>query len=77
MKRMPKLMMLLKERSRSPRMDYGHDEDEYGPEYEDETSGFDQEGKRIAAMDLVQSIRSGDEKGVMTALESFISCCKH
>ena len=66
-KKMKLMMMLSKKNSMMDDMEYG---------MEDESGGFEREGMRIAAADLIQAIRSGNEVSCMDALEAFISMCK-
>lgn len=73
----PKFLMLLKQKkSMMDEMDSYHDDMDYGAEEEDEAGGFEREGMRIAAADLIQAIRSDNEIKAMDALETFINLCK-
>jgi hypothetical protein len=76
MMKKPKFLMMLKaKQSRGEDMgwDMGPDMDD---EYEDEAGGFERDGMRIAAADLIQAVRSGNEIKAMDALETFFNLCK-
>jgi len=65
-------MLLMRAKAKSaPESDFGYEEEE--EEYE---GGFEREGKRIAAADLIDAIRSHDEIQVMEALSTFVKLCK-
>ena len=76
-----KLLMLLKKKSMGkpsmmmmgPSMDDDYEDES---EMEDEPGGYEREGMRIAAQDLIDAIRDKDSLSVMDALERFMSMCK-
>lgn len=73
-KKKPMFLMLLKKKMMEQDDDYGYDMDD--DMMEDEPGGFEREGMRIAAADLIEGIRSRNEIQVMSALESFVKACK-
>lgn len=75
-----KLIMVLKKKSMDKPSMFGPSMDDYD-DYddnmmEDEPGGYEREGMRIAAQDLIDAIRTKDSISVMDALETFVNLCK-
>lgn len=73
-----KLLMILKKKSMGKPSMMGPFMDDYEDEseMEDEPGGYEREGMRIAAQDLIEAVRSKDALSVMDALERFVNMCK-